>query len=142
MTPSREERRGFPRLRQPFALSVQDPCEAFAYGTALANLRTTDIGAGGLHFKVFEPFPFALGDELSFRILIPTDADRDTQGSESCEREFVPSVLGPAVRGHGSVVRIDPLSVEGVRGWGVALQFAGTLDVDCEHDLTACLRVS
>lgn len=143
MIPPPDERRAFPRLRRPLALSVHDPRETFAYGTALANLRTTDVSAGGLRFKVFEPFPFAVGDALSFRILVPMD---ELGGGPAVavdeERFFVPSVLGPSVRGHGTVVRVDALSIEGVRGWGVAICFAGALDVDCEDDLTACARDS
>ena len=120
------ERRVYPRSALALTLHLHHTSDPFFLGPGLGNVRSTDISAGGVYFKVFESIPFEIDEEVALRIMIPRE-----------EGGGVPdSVLGPCVRGRGMVRRIDRVFVHGIAGRGVAIQFEGPLAIDAPHGLT------
>ena len=86
----------------------------------LHNLVTTDVAPRGLRFRTFGALPFAIGDTVKIRILI-AEGDPEAAG---------PSILGPAIAGSATVLRVARVVVDGVLGHDVAVRFEGALDLD------------
>jgi len=127
---SQGDRRAFRRAVRTLPLQVFVPQDAEGEDRWLHNLLTTDIGPGGLRFRTFGPLPFAIGDPVKVRVLIPED--KEGYGVTPTG----PSILGPAIAGVAIVARVERVVVDGVLGHDVALRFDGALDLDGAIDGT------
>ena len=119
-----EERRSHTRLNRSYPLEILRPGASWR---GLLSVRTRNVSAGGLYCRCFHAAGLTRGDRALVRLGVPEILFNGSRTEYSW-------VLDPHLVGAGRVVRIDPIEVQQVRGWGVAIEFEEPLRFACPED--------